>query len=61
LSTYRATLPVAEDYQDRDIKIFEGDIKQFIDDQKAMNAHLINFKKALKEIIPIKQQEKMHY
>jgi hypothetical protein len=26
-----------------------------------MNAHLINFKKALKEIIPIKQQEKMHY
>ena len=43
------------------MKLFHDEIAQFVADEKAKNAHLLSFKKTLKGIIPIKQQEKMHY
>ena len=37
------------------------DVSQFVADQKTLNGHLMNFKKTLKDIVPIRQQEKLHY
>ena len=34
LATYRATLPVVEDYQERDVSVFAEDVNRFASDQK---------------------------
>ena len=36
LATYRATLPVVEDYQERDVNIFAEDVKKFMIEQEKM-------------------------
>ena len=38
-----------------------GEITQFVSDQKALLTHLIAFKKQLKSIVPIKEQEMQYY
>lgn len=61
LATYRATLPVVEDYQERDVSVFAEDVNKFAADQKNLNLHLLEFKKTLKNITPIKDQERQYY
>jgi len=61
LATYRATLPVAEDYADRNISVFSEEVTKFSADQKNLNLHLQNFRKTLKNIVPIKEQERLYY
>ena len=61
LATYRATLPVVEDYQERDVSVFAEDVNRFASDQKNLNLHLGEFKKTLRNIVPIKEQERQYY
>lgn len=58
LSVYRATMPVVEDYQERDVSVFADDVNKFAADQRNLNLHLGEFKKTLKSIVPIKEQER---
>lgn len=37
------------------------DITGFVADQKALLTHLLNFKKQIKAIIPIREQEMVYY
>ena len=61
LATYRATLPVVEDYQERDVTIFAEDVKRFMIEQEKMTEDLIEFKETLGDIQPIKEQETQYY
>ena len=61
LATYRACLQVQEDYDSASVGRFGHEISQFVLDQKTVLTHLIAFKKQLKAIVPIKEQEMKYY
>ena len=61
LSTYRATLPVAEDYSESHTEQLSNECTRFANEQKNLNLHLQNFRKTLKNIVPIKEQERQYY
>ena len=61
LVTYRATLPVVEEYNDRDVANFAQEVDRFAAEQKALNEHLQTFRKTLQNILPIKEQERQYY
>ena len=61
LTTYRATLPVAEDYSESHVEQLSNECTRFANEQKNLNLHLQNFRKTLKNIVPIKEQERQYY
>ena len=61
LTTYRATLPVAEDYSESHVEQLSSECTRFANEQKNLNLHLSNFRKTLKNIVPIKEQERLYY
>ena len=61
LTTYRATLPVAEDYSESHVEQLSNECTRFANEQKNLNLHLSNFRKTLKNIVPIKEQERQYY
>ena len=46
---------MVEDYQERDVSVFAEDVNRFAADQKNLNLHLGEFKKTLRNIVPIKE------
>lgn len=61
LAAYRATLPVQEDFNERNVAVFAEEVSKFAADQKNLNLHLQNFRATLKNIVPIKEQERLYY
>lgn len=61
MGTFRATLPVVEDFTERDVNVFSEEVTKFANEQKNLNLHLLNFKATLKNIVPIKEQERLYY
>lgn len=41
--------------------VFSEEVTKFYNDQKNLNMHLSNFRKTLKNIVPIKEQERQYY
>ena len=50
-----------KDFGDRDVAVFAEEVTKFSNEQKNLNLHLQNFRKTLKNIVPIKEQERLYY
>ena len=44
-----------KDFGDRDVAVFSEEVTKFSTEQKNLNLHLQNFRKTLKNIVPIKE------
>ena len=61
LSTYRATVPVAEDTRQYDMLKFAEDINRFVAEQKTFIQLFAQFSRSIKRIVPIKDLERQLY
>lgn len=61
IAIYRATVPINENFEEREVRQFQDEINDFIRDQKELMTHLMSFKKTLKMIVPLKEQENQYY
>lgn len=61
ISIMRACCNLNERFDDREVKRMQGDIVAYVNEQKTMLEHLKAFKATLKNIVPLKMQERQYY
>lgn len=61
LSLYRSTVHINENEDERNMKMMETDIANFAKDHKEIQNHLKTFKKLIKSIVPLKDQQNSYY